>query len=168
MTIRFYSWPQSSGFGAHWALEELGLAYEYVKLDRDKNEQRSPEYLAINPNGKVPALVDGPESYFESLAILLHLADRYGAERGLWPASGNQRGPCSVRGMSAHFRPRRRCIDIQAGQPVAFAIGGARLAGWLGRLITGNGTAVAGSGLGGDGSLPGTSLPGLSVRWRPG
>src|ERR1700760_3044091 len=55
--------------------------------------------------------------------------------------------------------------DIQAGQPVAFAIGGARLAGWLGRLITGNGTAVTGSGLGGDGSLPGTSLPGLSVRW---
>jgi glutathione S-transferase len=91
MTIRFYSWPQSSGFGAHWALEELELAYEYVKLDRAKNEHRSPEYLAINPNGKVPALVDGPECYFESLAILLHLAERYGTERRLWPASGNQR-----------------------------------------------------------------------------
>ena len=91
MTIRFYSWPQSSGFGAHWALEELELAYEYVKLDRAKNEHRSPEYLAINPNGKVPALVDGAERYFESLAILLHLAERYGTERRLWPASGNQR-----------------------------------------------------------------------------
>ena len=91
MTIRFYSWPQSSGSGAHWALEELGLAYEYVRLDRTKGEQRSAEYLAINPNGKVPALVDGEECYFESLAILLHLAERYGAMRGLWPASGKQR-----------------------------------------------------------------------------
>ena len=91
MTIRFYSWPQSSGSGVHWALEELGLAYEYVRLDRTKGEHRSAEYLAINPNGKVPALVDGPECYFESLAILVHLAERYGTERRLWPASGNQR-----------------------------------------------------------------------------
>jgi glutathione S-transferase len=91
MAIRFYSWPRSSGFGAHWALEELGLAYEYVRLDREKGEHRSAEYLAINPNGKIPALVDGEERYFESLAILLHLAERYGAAKGLWPASGNQR-----------------------------------------------------------------------------
>ena len=88
MTIRFYSWPQSSGFGAHWALEELGLAYEYVRLDRANNEHRSAEYLVINPNGKVPALVDGEERYFESLAILLHLAERYGPKKGLWPAGG--------------------------------------------------------------------------------
>jgi hypothetical protein len=50
--------------------------------------------------------------------------------------------------MSAHFRTRLQGIDIQAGQPVAFGIGGARLAEWLGRLITGNGTAITGSGLG--------------------
>jgi glutathione S-transferase len=91
MTIRFYSWPQSSGSGAHWALEELGLDYEYIRLDRAKGEHRSAEYLAINPNGKVPALVDGEERYFESLAILLHLAERYGVAKGLWPAGGSQR-----------------------------------------------------------------------------
>ena len=91
MTIRFYSWPQSSGSGVHWALEELGLPYEYVRLDRTKGEHRSAEYLAVNPNGKVPALVDGEECYFESLAILLHLAERYGAMKGLWPAAGKQR-----------------------------------------------------------------------------
>jgi glutathione S-transferase len=91
MTIRFYSWPRSSGFGVHWALEELGLAYEYVRLDRAKNEQRSAAYLAINPNGKVPALVDGDERIFESLAVLLHLAERYGEAKGLWPAGGAQR-----------------------------------------------------------------------------
>jgi glutathione S-transferase len=91
MTIRFYSWPRSSGTGSHWALEELGLEYEYVRLDRAKGEHRAAAYLAINPNGKVPALVDGEERYFESLAIVLHLAERYGAAKGLWPAGGSQR-----------------------------------------------------------------------------
>jgi glutathione S-transferase len=85
VTIRLYGWPQSSASGARWALEELGLSYEYVKLDGAKREHRTPEYLAINPNGKVPTLVDGAQAYFESLAILLHLAERYGRERGLWP-----------------------------------------------------------------------------------
>jgi glutathione S-transferase len=85
VTLRLYSWPHSSASGARWALEELHLQYEYVELDNKKREHRSPEYLAINPNGKVPALVDGGHTYFESLAILLHLADRYGRERGLWP-----------------------------------------------------------------------------------
>ena len=85
MTLRLYSWPQSSASGARWALEELGLSYDYVELSHAKRDHRSPEYLAINPNGKVPALVDGAHAYFESLAILLHLADRYGLERKLWP-----------------------------------------------------------------------------------
>jgi glutathione S-transferase len=86
VTIRLYSWPLSSASGARWALEELGLSYDYVELDHAKREHRSPEYLAINPNGKVPTLVDGAHPYFESLAILLHLAERYGRERGLWPS----------------------------------------------------------------------------------
>jgi glutathione S-transferase len=86
VTLRLYSWPQSSASGARWALEELGLSYDYVELSNKKREHRSPEYLAINPNGKVPTLVDGAHAYFESLAILLHLADRYGRERGLWPS----------------------------------------------------------------------------------
>jgi glutathione S-transferase len=91
MAIRFYSWPASSGTRVHWALEELGIPYEYVAVDRSKNEQKSPAYLAINPNGRVPALVDDDVAYFESLAIILHLAERYGVERGLWPANGQDR-----------------------------------------------------------------------------
>ena len=54
--------------GPHWALEELGLAYEYVRLDRAKREHRSAEYLAINPNGKVPALVDGDRARFNRVS----------------------------------------------------------------------------------------------------
>lgn len=86
MTLRLYSWPLSSASGARWALEELGLPYDYVELDREKRDHRKPEYLAINPNGKVPTLVDGAHPYFESLAILLHLAESYGRERELWPS----------------------------------------------------------------------------------
>jgi len=90
MTIKLYSWPRSSGTRVAWALEELGLAYEYVKLDAKKQEHRSPEFLALNPHGKVPALVDGGQTFFESGAILLHLGNRYGVEKNLWPASGGQ------------------------------------------------------------------------------
>ena len=62
MAIRFYSWPQSSGSRVQWALEELGLPYEYKKIDAQKKEHKSPEYLAIHPNGKVPALVEDDET----------------------------------------------------------------------------------------------------------
>jgi glutathione S-transferase len=91
MSIRFYSWPMSSGSRAQWALEEIGVPYEYVELDRSKGEHKSAAYLAINPNGKIPALVDDGESYFESLAIILHLAEKYGADKKLWPATGADR-----------------------------------------------------------------------------
>jgi glutathione S-transferase len=90
MTIKLYSWPRSSGTRVAWALEELGLPYEYVELDPKKQEHRSPEYLALNPHGKVPALVDGSQTFFESGAILLHLGNKYGVEKNLWPAGGGQ------------------------------------------------------------------------------
>jgi len=91
MAIKFYSWPMSSGARTHWALEELGVPYEYVQLDRSKAEHKTPEFLAINPNSKIPALVDDGVAYFESLAIALHLGERYGVERGLWPTTAKDR-----------------------------------------------------------------------------
>lgn len=91
MAIRLYSSPMSSGSRVTWALEELGIPYEYVQVDLSKKEHKTSEFLAINPNGKVPALVDDGVAYFESLAILLHLGERYGVERGMWPAGGQER-----------------------------------------------------------------------------
>src|SRR5437868_213854 len=88
MSIRLYGWPHSTAERVHWALEELGVNYEYVELDRKKGENRTAEYLAINPTGKVPGLVDGGQALFESVAIILHLGETYGRERGLWPAAG--------------------------------------------------------------------------------
>jgi glutathione S-transferase len=85
MTLQLHSWPRSSGTRISWALEELDVSYEYVNVDQEKQEHRSPRYLAINPHGKVPALVDGQQTFFESAAILLHLGNKYGASRRLWP-----------------------------------------------------------------------------------
>jgi glutathione S-transferase len=90
MAIQLYSWPRSSGTRVAWALEELGVPYEYIALDPKQKEHGSPRYLAINPHGKVPALVDDGTKFFESAAILLHLGDKYGADRGVWPAGDSQ------------------------------------------------------------------------------
>jgi glutathione S-transferase len=92
MAIKLYSWPHSSGTRVAWALEELGLAYDYVTLDAKKLEQRSPGYLAVNPHGKVPALIDEGQALFESGAILLHLGRKYGVEKRLWPAPDSELG----------------------------------------------------------------------------
>ncbi len=59
-------------------LEEAGLAYEPIAIDTRKGEQFTPEFLAVNPNGKVPAIVDGDAAVFDSNAILLYLAEKTG------------------------------------------------------------------------------------------
>jgi GST-like protein len=59
-------------------LEEAGLPYEAIPVDTRKGQQFAPEYLAINPNGKVPAIVDGDVTVFDSNAILLYLAEKTG------------------------------------------------------------------------------------------
>ncbi|AMO23069.1 glutathione S-transferase family protein [Ramlibacter solisilvae] len=88
MAVELYSWPRSSGTRISWALEELGIPYRYVELDPKKQEHLAPAYLAIHPQGKVPALVDGEQKFFESVAILLHLGTKYGVDKGLWPPGG--------------------------------------------------------------------------------
>lgn len=88
MSITFYYAPQSSATRVHWALEELGLAYEKVRVDLRAGQQKSPDFLAVNPNGKVPALVVDGTPMFESLAIILYLAERWGIEKNLWPRVG--------------------------------------------------------------------------------
>jgi glutathione S-transferase len=60
-----------------WYLEELGIPYEYISLNISAGENRKPEYLAINPIGKVPAILDGNLKLWESGAILLYLAQKY-------------------------------------------------------------------------------------------
>jgi glutathione S-transferase len=88
--ITFYWAPRSSAARIYWAMEELGIPFESVKLDFSKGDTRKPEYLALNPNGKVPLIVDDGVPIFESMAILIHLGQRYGEDKGLWPAAGSK------------------------------------------------------------------------------
>jgi glutathione S-transferase len=69
-------------------LEELGVPYENAKV-HFLGEAQKPDFLAINPNGRVPALDDDGLVLFESLAINLHLARKYGGDKGLWPKSAD-------------------------------------------------------------------------------
>ena len=75
--MKLYHHPFSSNARrAHMAAVHLGYAPELVFIDLSKGAQRNPEYLAINPNGKVPTLVDGEVVVWESLAIMTYLAQK--------------------------------------------------------------------------------------------
>jgi GST-like protein len=84
MMIEVYSWPTPNGHKVHVMLEECGLPYRTIPVDIGAGDQFRPEFLAISPNNKIPAIVDpdGPDgrpiSLFESGAILLYLAGKTG------------------------------------------------------------------------------------------
>jgi glutathione S-transferase len=85
MSLVFYTAPWSSASPVACALAELNVPHEKVTFDLSNGETRTPEFLAINPNGKVPTLVVDGTPMFEALAILLWLGERYGVDKGLWP-----------------------------------------------------------------------------------
>ena len=82
--IKLYGVPASRAFRSLWALEEIGVGYDLVHTNF-LDDVKKPEYLAINPNGHIPALVDDDVKLFESMAINLYLARRY--DGGLWPGT---------------------------------------------------------------------------------
>jgi glutathione S-transferase len=75
--LKLYGGARSRASIVQWYLEELGVPYEFVMLDMAAGEHRQPAFLAINPVGKVPAIVDGDLKLWESGAILLYLAEKY-------------------------------------------------------------------------------------------
>ena len=92
MSLVFYYAPFSSAATVHWALEELGVPYEKVKIDLRKGDGQKPEYLALNPNGKVPLIVHDGTPIYESIAIIAYLGETFGVEKGLFPSPGPRRG----------------------------------------------------------------------------
>ncbi|HEX2230025.1 MAG TPA: glutathione binding-like protein [Candidatus Binatia bacterium] len=92
--IELYTWGTPNGKKVSIMLEEIGMAYQAHAVDLSRGDQLKPEYLAINPNNKIPAIIDsdGPDGkpfkLFESGAILLYLAEKSGK---LWPADMRQR-----------------------------------------------------------------------------
>lgn len=127
--IDFYTWTTPNGRKISVMLEESGLEYTTHAVNLQKEEQFKPEFLAIAPNNKIPAIVDhdapgGPVSIFESGAILLHLAEKSGK---FLPASGPERakvlewlfwqmgGIGPIMGQAGHF-------TTQAPEQVPYAI----------------------------------------------
>jgi glutathione S-transferase len=91
-TITFYTNPMSRGRIARWMLEEVGEPYETVLLEYGTS-MKAPDYLAVNPMGKVPAIKHGDTVVTESAAICAYLADAF-PEKGLAPPPGSRlRGP---------------------------------------------------------------------------
>jgi GSH-dependent disulfide-bond oxidoreductase len=76
--LTFHYHPSPNPLKVALMLEELGLPYKVAKVDTFKGEQHEAAFLAVNPNAKVPAIVDGASTVFDSNAILLYLAEKHG------------------------------------------------------------------------------------------
>jgi GSH-dependent disulfide-bond oxidoreductase len=92
--IQLYTWGTPNGKKVSIMLEEIAMPYEVHPINLGQGEQMKPDYLAINPNNKIPSIIDtdGPDgkplTLFESGAILMYLAEKSGK---LWPADMRQR-----------------------------------------------------------------------------
>jgi glutathione S-transferase len=89
--LTFYGTSKSRSARSLWALEELGLKYEHVPVE--VAQAKSPEHLQRNPNGHIPVLNDDGHYLWESMAINLYLAEKYG-KSPFWPATTDGHGDC--------------------------------------------------------------------------
>ena len=88
--MKLYEFAPTRSIRVRWTLQELGAEFESVIVNMIAGEHRKPEFLKINPAGKLPVLVDGDLVLTESVAIVLYLADKY-AEKSLIPTALKQR-----------------------------------------------------------------------------
>jgi len=86
--IQLHYYPGNASLIPHLLLEELGVPFELLLVDRARQAHKSPAYLALNPNGLIPVLVDGDLVLYETAAICLHLLDAH-PQSGLAPAPGS-------------------------------------------------------------------------------
>lgn len=84
---KIYGWKRSRAMRCLWLLEELGLDYEHIPLNPNTGDTRTPEYLALNPSGKIPILVEGDFVLSETVAINAYLAAQ--KPNRLWPTSAH-------------------------------------------------------------------------------
>jgi glutathione S-transferase len=80
--LKLYGGAKNRGRRCYWLAKELGLEFEAVEIDLHSGQHKSPGFLKINPNGQVPVLDDDGLILFESFAINLYLAKKYGAAKG--------------------------------------------------------------------------------------
>jgi glutathione S-transferase len=92
MSLIFYYAPMSTASLTEAVLAELGTPCERVKLDLTAGDTRKPEFLNVNPNGRVPVIVHEGAAIWESAAITMYLGEMFGVEVNLYPGSGPKRG----------------------------------------------------------------------------
>ena len=90
MKIKLYEFGPTRSIRARWTLQELGVDFEPIRVNLIAGEHQRPEFLKINPAGKIPVLVDGDFVLTESVAIVLYLGEKYSA-KGLLPTDLGQR-----------------------------------------------------------------------------
>jgi len=102
--MKLYYFPSPNPMKVKFAMLEIGMDCEVVPVDLTKMEQKTPEYLAINPFGRVPALVDGDLKLWESQAIIAYLGDKTGKK---WPTTAAGRADALkwLFFLSAHISP---------------------------------------------------------------
>lgn len=92
MSLTFYFAPMSTASITEAVLAELAIPFELVKLNISVGDTKKPEFLRINPNGKVPAIVHEGTAIWESSAITMYLGEVFGVEAKLYPDPGPKRG----------------------------------------------------------------------------
>ncbi|HEX4492151.1 MAG TPA: glutathione S-transferase family protein [Acidimicrobiia bacterium] len=92
MTLTFYTSPMSTATITDVCMAELDIPHERVVVDIKGGGSKKPEFLAINPNGKVPAIVHDGVAIWESAAITIYLGETFGTAKKLWPEPGPKRG----------------------------------------------------------------------------
>ncbi|NTS76271.1 glutathione S-transferase family protein [Catenovulum sp. SM1970] len=85
---QLYYYPNNASLSPHLVLQEIGVPFDLLLVDRQSNAQKSAEYLKLNPAGRIPTLIDDGQAIFESPAICMHLADKH-LDAGLAPALGS-------------------------------------------------------------------------------
>jgi glutathione S-transferase len=126
--MKLYHFPSPNPQKVHFAMLELGLQCEIVPVDLTKGEHRKPEFLALNPYGRVPVLTDGELTLWESHAILAYLGEKAGR---MWPTSAAGRADALrwLFFLSAHVTPpagdlarNRIAVKFFGGKPDEDAI----------------------------------------------
>ena len=145
MPLRLHYIPGSAAMAPHAALAEAGADYEVVPVERDEQGQSPPEYLALNPLGRVPTLEDGDLVLTESAACVLHVAERFPDARLVPPAGTRERSELYRRLMFMtntlqpaflHWFYPDRYTDDPAGEEAIRAVAARSIAEHFDRLET--------------------------------
>lgn len=125
---KLYYYPNNANLAPHVVLEETGVPYELELIDRERNAHKSAAYLALNPRGLIPVLVDGDLVLHEAAAICLHLADKHPEARLAPPLASDERAQFykwlvfltnTVQAeLSTYYYPERLVDDAEAAAVV--------------------------------------------------